>query len=95
MASGIAMLDLLHWASLADASSPTIFYWSQISPYVPEVLPFGLVTLVLVAVVAFEVIANRLYVRAVRDGDAREWDSGHGVAVGAAARQPTGSGAAV
>ncbi len=71
MASGIALLDLLHWASLADASSPTIFYWSQISPYVPDVLPFGLVTLVLVAVVAFEVIANRLYVRAVREGAAR------------------------
>jgi hypothetical protein len=71
MASGIPMLDLLHWASLADASSPTIFYWSQISPYVPDVLPFGLATLVLVAVVALEAIANRLYVRAVRDRAAR------------------------
>jgi hypothetical protein len=67
----MATLDQLHGASLADASAPNIFYWAQISPFIPGLLPFGLVTLVLVALAAFETIANRLYTEATRVGNSR------------------------
>jgi hypothetical protein len=46
MACDIAALNLPHWVSQADTSSSTttILYWTQISPYIPDLFLFVLVT---------------------------------------------------